>query len=79
MNETLQSMPPYPLDRAFVLKLHRDADLRCGELCGRLVHVASDERIDFTDAESLRRAVEALVDACLPSIRQATLWPLGGP
>lgn len=59
--EPLQAVHPYPADRSFVLKLHRSADLAAGELRGRIVHLASDQRADFNDADTLLPMLRALV------------------
>ena len=53
MSEALQSANPYPHSRAFVLKLHRDADLLHGVLRGRIEHVASGMRGEFNGTEQL--------------------------
>ncbi len=66
MNEPLHTTHPYPADRSFVLKLHRDADLACGELRGRIVHLVSDERNDFVGATGLLLALQALIAASVP-------------
>lgn len=62
MNNTLQSTQPYPADRSFVLKLHRDADLAGGELRGRIVHLVSDERGDFFGSAELLLTLGALIE-----------------
>ncbi len=71
MDDPLQTTPPYPLDRAFVLKLHRDVELGRGEWRGQLLHVMSDERIDFASAADLGPALLALIRSSLPLIREA--------
>lgn len=48
---TLNSHPSYPADRGYVLRLHRDA--RSDELRGRLEHLDSGRRCDFTEAKEL--------------------------
>ena len=53
MSEALQSANPYPHSRAFVVKLHRDADLLRGVLRGRIEHVASGIRGEFNGTEQL--------------------------
>ncbi len=68
MDDSLPTTDPLPLDRTFVVKLHRDARLRSGELRGRLLHVMSDERVDFDSAGDLARALATLVLASLPHI-----------
>jgi hypothetical protein len=49
----LQTANPYPHSRAFVIKLHRDADVLRGVLLGRVEHVASGIRGEFNSAEQL--------------------------
>jgi len=49
----LQSSRPYPLTRAFVVKLHAEAEPRHGGLCGRVEHVASGRRGEFRSADQL--------------------------
>ena len=66
MNEALHTTHPYPADRSFVLKLHRDADLAGRELRGRLVHLVSDKRSDFVGATGLLLALQALIAASVP-------------
>lgn len=61
MNDALQSTQPYPADRSFLLKLHRDADLAGGELRGRIVHLVSDERADFVGSVELLLTLGALI------------------
>ena len=70
MNEPLHNTNPYPLGRAFVLKLHQDADLLHGVLRGRIEHVASGIRGEFVGTEQLvgwlARGVEHGSDDTLP-------------
>lgn len=66
MNEPLQSTQPYPIDRSFVIKLHRDANVGGGELRGRIVHLVSDRRIDFVGADGMVRTLASLIQAALP-------------
>jgi hypothetical protein len=68
MDDPLQTTHPHPLDRTFVVKLHRDARLENGELRGRLLHVVSDERVDFASAGELASALTDLVSASLSCI-----------
>ncbi len=49
----LQATPPYPSQRSYVLKLHRDADPAGGRLVGRLEHIASGEHVDFDSGAAL--------------------------
>ncbi|GEM_PF-1669154 len=65
MNEPLQSIHPYPLERSFVLKLHRESDLVGGELRGRVVHVASDLRADFVGTAELMSSLQSLIQVSL--------------
>jgi hypothetical protein len=53
LSEALQSVNPYPQDRTFVLKLHHDTDLSRGVLRGRIEHVASGIRGEFSGTEQL--------------------------
>ena len=66
MNEPLQTTHPYPADRSFVIKLHRDADLAGGELRGRIVHLMSDDRGDFAGSASLLSTLHALIHETTP-------------
>ena len=66
MNEPLQATHPYPADRSFVIKLHRDADLAGGELRGRIVHLMSDDRGDFAGTASLLSTLRALIHETTP-------------
>jgi hypothetical protein len=49
----LDTAPLYPSDRAYVLKLHRDATPGKGRIFGRLEKVASGEHFVFASAEEL--------------------------
>jgi hypothetical protein len=49
----LDTAPLYPSDRAYVLKLHRDARPESGRVFGRLENVASGEHYLFANAEEL--------------------------
>ncbi len=71
MDEPLQTTHPYPVERSFVLKLHRDAQWQGGELRGRIVHLASDQRADFVGAEGLLSALQSLIQAGVPVIPPA--------
>lgn len=68
MDDTLQTTQSHPLHRTFVVKLHRDARVERGELRGRLLHVMSDERVDFAGADDLARALADMVCASLTHI-----------
>lgn len=50
---TLNPLPDYPSSASYVLKLHRDAQPRQGQLNGRVVHMASGDSADFASAEAL--------------------------
>jgi hypothetical protein len=54
---TLASLPTYPSDRSYLLRLHRDARAETGELSGRLEHVGSGTSLPFDSAESLLQAL----------------------
>jgi hypothetical protein len=57
----LSSQSSFPHQRAYVLKLHRDASPRQGQLLGRLEHVASGHQYPFTSGEELlARLIEAV-------------------
>ena len=45
--------PTYSSDHTYVVRLHRDARPRQGELQGRLEHLASGERIFFASGDAL--------------------------
>ena len=49
----LNPHPIYPSAGCFVLRLHRDARPRQGQLFGRIEHVASGEGTDFASAAEL--------------------------
>ena len=61
----LQDLHPYPADRSFVIKLHRSADLVAGQLHGRIVHLAGEQRADFSASAGLLPALQALIAVCL--------------
>lgn len=61
MDDALQTTQLHPLDRTFVLKLHRDARIRQGELRGRLLHVLSDARADVSSVADLLEALGTFV------------------
>lgn len=50
---TLNPQPSYPAQGGYVLKLHRDARPRQGQLRGRLEHIASGATADFDSAAAL--------------------------
>ncbi len=45
--------PSYPQARAYVLKLHRDANPATGRVIGRLENVTTGEQFVFSTAEEL--------------------------
>ena len=49
----LDTAPLYPTDRAYVLKLHRDATPGSGRVFGTLENVASGEHFLFANADEL--------------------------
>ena len=75
MQDALQSTHPYPADRSFVLKLHRDADLAGGEWRGRIVHLVSDERADFVGNLELLLTLEALIKSSVTGSPAAVAAP----
>lgn len=44
---TLDTRAPYPSEKCYVLKLHRDALPDQGNFKGRLEHIASGAHVDF--------------------------------
>ncbi len=61
MDDALETSQLHPLERTFVLKLHRDARIRQGELRGRLLHVLSDARADVSSVADLLEALGTFV------------------
>lgn len=53
----LATHPSYPLARAYVLKLHRDARPASGKVIGRLENVTTGEQFVFGSAEELLAAL----------------------
>jgi hypothetical protein len=49
----LATHPSYPNARAYVLKLHRDAQPGLGRVMGRLENVTTGEQFVFANAEEL--------------------------
>ena len=49
----LQSLPPYPQARSYVLQLHRECAPAQGGLHGRIEHLSSGEAVEFSSAEAL--------------------------
>jgi hypothetical protein len=54
---TLDTRPLFPHHLCYVLKLHRDADLRGGQLRGVLEHVSSGQVISFESSAVLQAAL----------------------
>jgi hypothetical protein len=50
-----------PPDRAFLVRLDADADPTHGLLFGRVEHLASGERADFTSPEELEGFIKKMV------------------
>lgn len=63
--EPLQDTHPYPADRAFVISLHRSADVGAGQMRGRIVYLAGDQRADFATCADLLPTLQALIATCL--------------
>ena len=61
MDDALQTAQLHPLERTFVLKLHRDSRIRQGELRGRVLHVLSDARADVASVADLLEALSTFV------------------
>jgi hypothetical protein len=53
MHPTRADQPSYPSHRAFVLQLHREADLAAGRVMGRIEQVVSGEVEHFESLEAL--------------------------
>jgi hypothetical protein len=53
MQEISQHDRPLPADRAFVVQLHVEADVRRGHVIGRAVHVVSGQATRFDSVEDL--------------------------
>jgi hypothetical protein len=49
----LATNPSYPTSRAYVLKLHRDAQPGSGRFIGRIENVTTGETFTFSSAEEL--------------------------
>jgi len=63
----LDTSPSYPIDRTYVLKLHRDAVPADGQLFGRIESVSSGEQFHFATLAELL--------ACLVRDRSGTPPP----
>jgi hypothetical protein len=53
----LDARPPFPHQLCYVLKLHRDVNLREGQLRGVLEHVSSGHVIPFDSTGELQAAL----------------------
>ena len=53
-----------PPDRAFLVRLDADADPECGPLFGRVEHLTSGKRAEFTSAEELAGFIKEIVTQC---------------
>ncbi len=49
----LNPIPTHPRERSYVLWLHRDAPVHPDRFFGRIEHLATGERFDFTSTSSL--------------------------
>lgn len=74
MYPPLKSTQSFPPERAFVLKLRREAESADGELRGRIVHLTSDQHIDFAGDSDLLAALRNLLVGIKPqaTVRTAT-------
>lgn len=64
----LSPTSPYPHERTFVLRLHRDAAPADGRLVGQLEHLPSGRRYSFATADELI--------ACIAAARRHDTQPL---
>lgn len=53
MTEMSEPDQPLPAERAFVVQLHREADVARGRVVGRVVHVVSGRTVHFDNLEDL--------------------------
>ncbi len=64
----------YPLDRAFIIEVHRGADLDAGTCRGRVEHITSGHTRGFTSLvelfEILAESAGAAVPGPTPSVMQ---------
>jgi hypothetical protein len=58
----LATHPSYPTARAYVLKLHRDAQPGSGRFIGRLENVTTGETFAFSSADELLACLARDVD-----------------
>ncbi len=61
MSQTVPATGAHPHQRAFVLRLHRDADPIIGPLIGRVEHVDSGLRLDFVGPVELDAALRSML------------------
>jgi len=54
---TLDTLPPHPVSRSYVLKLHRNARPQDGLLFGRLESLSSGRVFAFASADELLRCL----------------------
>ena len=56
-----KALPALPTNRAFVVQLHRDANLEAGQFKGKVEHVVSMQSMHF---ESLEELVAFITQLC---------------
>jgi hypothetical protein len=61
MQEMSQHDRPLPADRAFVVQLHLEADVRRGRVIGRAVHVVSGRATHFDSTEALLMFIDQVL------------------
>jgi hypothetical protein len=61
MQEISQHDRPLPADRAFVVQLHVEADVRRGRVIGRAVHVVSGQATHFDGVEALLNFIDQVL------------------
>ena len=65
MNEMSGPDRPLPADRAFVVQMHAEADVRQGRLVGRTVHVLSGQSMHFDNLEALLTFIDRVLTSLL--------------
>ena len=65
MDNPLDTVPPYPHELSFVVRLHRSASPSGAALPGRLVHLATGRQVDFGDFSGLQAALQSAVERIL--------------
>lgn len=60
---TSKDKPSLPSKRAFVVQLHRDADIEHGEFRGRIEHINSYQATHFESIEELTAFIVRMVSA----------------